>query len=400
MSHNNSSSSQSPKKKILQKHQKIDNDKKILENALLDRFGGKNSNSLPESLMFDHVSPATRLLERRRQMFEVQEALNSQKEESNRRDDAFRRREDGLNRKDLQLQESFIKFNKFLQENELKRNRALKRLIDERKQRETKENEIKLLEVQLNNKLYEENILKDELENNIKYQEYLENVVQNMSKFFPEISDILNRYKTLQDANAYLLDKQMNDDAEQDLTLKDFMKFQKVKENQILNDSNEIADLQMKLEHKRLDTMSLQDDIDQANTEASEKDLQLGQILSSVTNLLDRCEESFRIRHNKPFSERSTDKTLNMPIAEQSMRAISKLDEIAMFILDFKDLREEYLHEKKMNYTNGGGVSSGAGLGTASVASSDKDFNITASKSVASNKTIGNNLDQTSTSIV
>jgi hypothetical protein len=65
--------------------------------------------------MFDHVSAATRLLEKRRQMFEVQEALNAQKEEFARREDAFRRREDGLRRKDLELQESLIKFNKFLQ---------------------------------------------------------------------------------------------------------------------------------------------------------------------------------------------------------------------------------------------------------------------------------------------
>jgi hypothetical protein len=52
-------------------------------------------------------------------MFEVQEALNSQKEEFTRREDAFRRREEALRRKDLELQESLIKFNKFLQENEV-----------------------------------------------------------------------------------------------------------------------------------------------------------------------------------------------------------------------------------------------------------------------------------------
>ncbi len=43
------------------------------------------------------------------------------------------------------MQESLIKFNKFLQENESKRNRALKRVADERKQRELKESEIKRL---------------------------------------------------------------------------------------------------------------------------------------------------------------------------------------------------------------------------------------------------------------
>ena len=88
-----------------------------MEKALLDKFSGKGA--LPETLVIDHVSAATRLLEKRRQMFEVQEALNSQKEEFTRREDAFRRREEALRRKDLELQESLIKFNKFLQENEV-----------------------------------------------------------------------------------------------------------------------------------------------------------------------------------------------------------------------------------------------------------------------------------------
>jgi len=89
-----------------------------MEKALAEKFSGQGK-ALPETLQIDHVSAATRLLEKRRQMFEVQEALNSQKEEFTRREDAFRRREEALRRKDLELQESLIKFNKFLQENEV-----------------------------------------------------------------------------------------------------------------------------------------------------------------------------------------------------------------------------------------------------------------------------------------
>ncbi len=89
-----------------------------MEKSLRDKFSGTGE-ALPETLVIDHVSAATRLLEKRRQMFEVQEALNSQKEEFTRREDAFRRREEALRRKDLELQESLIKFNRFLQENEV-----------------------------------------------------------------------------------------------------------------------------------------------------------------------------------------------------------------------------------------------------------------------------------------
>lgn len=44
----------------------------------------KRNPKLPQQLQLDTVSPATRLLEKRRQMFEVQEALDAQKEEFER----------------------------------------------------------------------------------------------------------------------------------------------------------------------------------------------------------------------------------------------------------------------------------------------------------------------------
>ena len=40
----------------------------------------RRNRNLPQQLTLDHVSPATRLLEKRRHMFEVQEALDTQKD--------------------------------------------------------------------------------------------------------------------------------------------------------------------------------------------------------------------------------------------------------------------------------------------------------------------------------
>jgi hypothetical protein len=68
-----------------------------------------------QHMNLDEVSPATRLLEKRRQMFEVQEALETQKEEFARREELFKRREEALRKQDLELQQQLIRFNKFLQ---------------------------------------------------------------------------------------------------------------------------------------------------------------------------------------------------------------------------------------------------------------------------------------------
>jgi myosin heavy subunit len=313
-----------------------------IEEKLLEQYGGRGSNTLPQTLMFDHVSPATRLLEKRRQMFEVQEALNSQKEEFSRREDAFRRREDGLRRKDLELQESLIKFNKFLQENESKRNRALKRSAEEKKQREMKEKEIEKLKIQLATRKKEESLQKLEVERNLKYQDYLDSVVINLSKFFPEISDILNRYKTLRDANQHLIEKHKQQETLNDSMQRDYANLKKSSENTVLNNTNAIAEKQLVLEHRKAYTMREQAEIEKVAMEASEKGLELGQINASVANILERCEESFRIRHNKPLFERAADKMSTMGLVELCALTESKLDDIAMFMVDYRDIIQEY----------------------------------------------------------
>ena len=132
------------------------------------------SNTSQASLSMDHVCPATRLLEKRRLMFEVQESLDKQQEifakqqvrffffsrsihsreraltfEKKLQQEAFRLREENLRKHDLELQNSLVKFNKFLQENEAKRNRATKRYEEECKLRIAKEKEAKKLKEKL-----------------------------------------------------------------------------------------------------------------------------------------------------------------------------------------------------------------------------------------------------------
>jgi hypothetical protein len=55
----------------------------------------------------------------------------------------------------------------------------------------------------------------------------------------------LTRYKTLRDANIYLLEKQQLDEGSNENTLREFLIYKKSKENQVLNNNNEIADLQV-----------------------------------------------------------------------------------------------------------------------------------------------------------
>lgn len=51
--------------------------------------------------------------------------------EPSRKEEAFRGRQEGLKKRDLELQDSLVRFSKFLQENEAKRTRAERRATEE-----------------------------------------------------------------------------------------------------------------------------------------------------------------------------------------------------------------------------------------------------------------------------
>ena len=81
----------------------------------------KKKMNVNANIQYDTVSPATKLLEKRRKMYEVHEAFEAQKEEFKKQEEIFQRQEDAIREKDLSIQEDLIKFCSFLQDNEAKK---------------------------------------------------------------------------------------------------------------------------------------------------------------------------------------------------------------------------------------------------------------------------------------
>eukprot|EP00434_Breviolum_minutum_P024863 symbB.v1.2.021960.t1/scaffold1930.1/size95793/2 len=156
----------------------------------------------PQQLFFDNVNPATRLLEKRRQMYEVQDALENQKARFAKEEEQFRKKEEQLRIKDLRrkhrmahaiplaslrgedvsracciqtpdlhLQNQLVKFNKFLQDNEAKRRRSETRAHEEAAQIKQKDDEIMDLEKQLQDSKATCTKLEEEKDRNMKYEE-------------------------------------------------------------------------------------------------------------------------------------------------------------------------------------------------------------------------------------
>ncbi len=290
-------------------------------------------------------STASRILEKRRQLAEVHDALEAQKDEFARKIDAFRRREEALRKKDLRLQDSLIKFNKFLQENENKRTRAMKRCADECRIREAKEKEIANLKDLLSTKTNEERDLATKLERNKKYQHYLKCVIEQVqvsSDDYSEIQDILDRFQTLKTTNNDLLRQLQKNTKDHEAGRLSYTQFTKKSGNAILNMNNEIATLQKEMEQVTVKLNNTESLDDGTARDVTELTADLSQIFVVVDQIVERFES--RTHRSKPKSNKeqrnfdSKEKSLD----EKTKGALEKLDKITEYMTDYKSIADDW----------------------------------------------------------
>ncbi|KAF6257143.1 flagellar associated protein [Scenedesmus sp. NREL 46B-D3] len=231
-----------------------------------------------KQFILENASPSTRLLEKRRQMFEVQEALELQKQEFARKEEILRKREEALKKKDLELQESLIRFSKFLQENDSKRARADKKAADEVKSRQQKEKEIEQLTEVLEQLREEKEHVHDVLEKYMQYQRYLESVLESADEY-QEIQDLLLRHATLQATNDDLRAHQLHSAAEAEEIRVALQAFTKQKMDEILNLNNKLSQLKKQLESYEQQAAQQELKKDYSLRVASQRTLEYGQVV-------------------------------------------------------------------------------------------------------------------------
>jgi hypothetical protein len=200
----------------------------------------------------------------------------------------------------------------------------------------------------------------------MKYTRYLETVQESVPEDYPEISDLLNRYKTLKDANEDLSERQQSHEKEHEINRIKFATFTKERTNEILNFNNEIASLQKSLEVGEVNAHRLQTDVDATIRSTSDKTLELGQILMAVENLLVRsiAKHGQILKHTEtrlsdkeqPGSgghaknsgtENQTANNADSEIAANSQKAMADLDVIAAYMVDFKAIVDARAEEKR-----------------------------------------------------
>merc|ERR1719424_781868 len=147
------------------------------------------------------ASQSTLLLQKRKEMAEVQQQLDRKKDEFRQRMQRCQEKEVDLAARQEDIKEQGRKFDKFLKDNDAKRVRADRKVQEERKARDLKENEkLELLEV-LRALMEQRAALKAEVEQKGKYQRFLDGVCEDPGEYFESIENITMRYETLSAAH-------------------------------------------------------------------------------------------------------------------------------------------------------------------------------------------------------
>ncbi|CAM9214092.1 unnamed protein product, partial [Lampetra fluviatilis] len=160
-----------------------------------------------------HVSGATRLLQLRHeqsaveralsstkeplaQPLKVERALSSTKEEFHMQRESLQQRQEELSHKEAQLKDSLLKFDRFLKENDSKRERAVRKGGEEKALGLSKAAEAEALRAQLGALRVEAQRLAARCQLGQPALSLLESAVGSSSSEFQDVRQLLSRYET------------------------------------------------------------------------------------------------------------------------------------------------------------------------------------------------------------
>lgn len=194
------------------------------------------------------ISEAARMLEKKRILYDVEEAYQLQIEDYNRELREFCREEDEIKKSDFEMQKKLIKASKHLIENKNKKMRAIRRLEDEKLV--TRKVEKRIEEVKRELRLLDEHkrIFEDKTEKLQKFEDFLRQIVEDHQDQYSDVGDFLQRFQILERNNVTLKNLQESNENRNESLNQSIKKYEKTKIDNIMILNNEIAALQSKLE--------------------------------------------------------------------------------------------------------------------------------------------------------
>ncbi|XP_060768912.1 coiled-coil domain-containing protein 42 homolog [Neoarius graeffei] len=196
----------------------------------------------------DVYSGVTRLLDKRRQIKDVDSVLRTQRREFEMKRESLRQRREKLKKKEEDLKDSLLKFDKFLKENDAKRARGVKKAESERAILRERERELELLHTHIAALLVKKEKLRARVERFRVYCEFLHAVLKMANKF-EDIGQLVARFETLISTREHLLRRQGEVERQRESDSLELRRYVSEQNAILLQYNNTLSQLQTELDN-------------------------------------------------------------------------------------------------------------------------------------------------------
>ncbi|KAI5280859.1 coiled-coil domain-containing protein 42 [Manis pentadactyla] len=269
-------------------------------------------------------SPSIQLLEKKKEVNIMHQAMQQQKEIFQRRMETLKLRWEELGVKEAQLKAHIQKFEQFIQENDQKRIRALKKANKERELKRQCIQELAVATQEMAALRLEHQRLSTKLQDYSIFNKYLERVVEHSE--FEEIHEVIARYKTLVTMHHDLMRSAQEGQEKIERAKAQLARYMEEKDNEILQHNNELARLQMRFDRARSDVIIWESRWAHIQNTAAKKTLLLGTIKMATLNLFQIVSKQLK-------------ETTDMDVTLEDTH--KQLDKIQQFIQDLSDIWAE-----------------------------------------------------------
>uniref|UniRef100_A0A8C7PMU0 Cilia and flagella associated protein 73 n=1 Tax=Oncorhynchus mykiss TaxID=8022 RepID=A0A8C7PMU0_ONCMY len=227
------------------------------------------------------MSGATRMIEKQREIREVDKQLQTHREEFELKTESLQRRRDEVKKKEEKLKESLLKFDKFLKENDSKRGRGEKKAEKERDAVRQKEGEIEKLKEECAVLEAWRLRLQRRVEKSAFYWTFLEQVL----RLYEDVWELLGRFATLLSTKEQLRQRESEVQEQADGQRGALQRHTEQQSCSILQKNNLLSQLQTELDQIRSNALRWENTWYHIQTTAAKETLLLGQIKVVTLNL-------------------------------------------------------------------------------------------------------------------
>ncbi len=307
---------------------------------------------LMTQFMLDPTSSATKLLEKRREMYELQEALQKDKEKFNEKETQFKKTEEELRNRDEDFHKKICEYYQNTFEKKQTDAHANTEKIKAEK-KATAEMEEKIIALKSKNEKLKQDldklkIIHDKLR---AYEDFLKKVKDKHPESFSDLNGVIEKYRVLEDKYNEIKKETESAKAQKE---KEKIKFREEKsklESQINGLISNIQNVQGQLKELKEKKKNLENEVTMMEANSNTVVSSLEMILLAVDNIYEKCSKKNNWTQHGDAKEFSNNK---IDYHQRVQEAKTKIKYINNYIQDYVKITEDYKKAKRLQQQSQG----------------------------------------------